>query len=119
MAAWTQSESTFQIMSNQNYDIEAMKKGLACDVVNDRDACYNPFFVTDPSNLTNIHVMNDIAARDTEYEYDELTTIDVILNGEVPLGGFELPGGPIGAAVGYQLRQESFTEYAFGGRADG
>ena len=109
MAAWTQSESTFQIMSNQNYDIEAMKKGLACDVVNDRDACYNPFFVTDPSNLTSIHVMNDIAARDTEYEYDQLTTIDVILNGEVPLGGFELPGGPIGAAIGYQLRQDAFT----------
>ena len=109
MAAWTQSESTFQIMSNQNYDIEAMKKGLSCDVVNDRDACYNPFFVTDPSNLTSIHVMNDIAARDTEYEYDQLTTIDVILNGEVPLGGFELPGGPIGAAIGYQLRQDKFT----------
>jgi iron complex outermembrane recepter protein len=109
MAAWTQSESTLQIMSNQNYDIEAMKKGLACDVVNDRDACYNPFFVTDPSNLTSIHVLNDIAARDTEYEFDELTTIDVILNGEVPLGGFELPGGPIGAAIGYQLRQDSFT----------
>ena len=32
----------------------------------------------------------------------------MILNGEVPLGGFELPGGTIGAAVGYQLRQESF-----------
>ena len=109
MAAWTQSESTFQIMSNQNYDIEAMKKGLSCDVVKDRDACYNPFFVTDPSNLTSIHVMNDIAARDTEYEYDQLTTIDVILNGEVPLGGFELPGGPIGAAIGYQLRQDAFT----------
>lgn len=109
MAAWTHNESTFQIMSNQNYDIEAMKKGLACDVVNDRDACYNPFFVTDPSNLTSIHVLNDIAARDTEYEYNELTTIDVILNGEVPLGNFELPGGPIGAAIGYQLRQDGFT----------
>ena len=109
MAAWTKSESMFQIMSNQNYDIEAMKKGLACDVVNDRDACYNPFFVTDPSNLTSIHVMNDIAARDTEWENDELVTVDVVLNGEVPLLGFELPGGPIGAAVGYQLRQDSFT----------
>ena len=108
MAAWSQSKSTFQIMSNQNYDIEAMKKGLACDVVNDRDACYNPFFVTDPSNLTNIHVMNDIAARDTEWAHDDLVTLDLVLNGEVPLGGFELPGGPIGAAVGYQLRQESF-----------
>ena len=108
MAAWTHSESTLQIMSNQNYDIEAMKKGLACDVVNDRDACYNPFFVTDPSNLTSIHVLDDVAARDTEWEFDELTTIDIVLNGEVPLGGFELPGGPIGAALGYQLRQDSF-----------
>lgn len=109
MASWTQSQSRFQQMSNQNYDIEAMKKGLRCDVVNDRDACYNPFFVTDPSNLTSIHVMNDIAARDSEWSYDELTTIDIVLNGELPLGGFELPGGPIGAAVGYQLRQDSFT----------
>ena len=107
-ASWTHSVSDFQIMSNQNYDIEAMKKGLRCDVINDRDACYNPFFVTDPSNLTSIHVMNDIAARDTEWAHDELTTIDVILNGELPLGGFELPGGPIGAAVGYQLREDSF-----------
>ncbi len=109
MASWTQSQSRFQQMSNQNYDIEAMKKGLRCDVVNDRDACYNPFFVTDPSNLTSIHVMNDIAARDSEWSYDELTTVDIVLNGELPLGGFELPGGAIGAAVGYQLRQDSFT----------
>ena len=52
--------------------------------------------------------MNDIAARDAEWFNDELVTVDLVLNGDVPLGGFELPGGPIGAAVGYQLRQESF-----------
>jgi outer membrane receptor protein involved in Fe transport len=108
MASWTQNKTELSYMSNQNYDIEAMKKGLACDSVNDRDACYNPFFVTDPSNLTSIHVLDDIAARDQEWEYDELNLIDIVLNGEVPLGGFELPGGPIGAAVGYQLRQTSF-----------
>ena len=108
MAAYSYNKSELYWESNQNYDIEAMKKGLACDVVNDRDACYNPFFVTDPANLTNIHVLNDVAARDTEWELDELSVIDLVINGEIPLGGFELPGGPIGAALGYQYREDSF-----------
>ncbi len=108
IAAWSYNKSELYWESNQNYDIEAMKKGLACDVVNDRDACYNPFFVTDPNHLTSIHVLNDVAARDTEWELDELNVIDLVFNGEIPLGGFELPGGPIGAAVGYQFREDSF-----------
>ena len=107
-ASWAYNETELVFMSNQNYDIEAMKQGLACDVVSDRDSCYNPFFVTDPSNLTSSHVMDAVAARTPEREYDELTTMDLVLNGELPLGGFELPGGPIGAAVGYQYRETSF-----------
>jgi len=39
---------------------------------------------------------------------DELNTFDLVLNGEIPLGGFELPGGPIGAAIGYQFREDFF-----------
>lgn len=109
MAAFSQSESMFQLMSSQNYDIEAMAKGLNCDVVNDRDACYNPFMVVDPSAQTSPQVLGDIKARDTAWEYESLTTIDIVLNGELPLGGFELPGGPIGAAVGYQFRGDDFT----------
>jgi outer membrane receptor protein involved in Fe transport len=109
MAAYTHNESDLLFMSGQNYDIEAMKQGLNCDVVNDRDACYNPFFVVNQADNNNIHVMNAIAARDTEATLDELNTIDIVLNGELPLGGFELPGGPIGAAVGYQWRNDFYT----------
>ena len=62
--------------------------------------------MTDAANHTQRHVIDAIAARDLEWVIDDLDVIDVILNGEVPLGGFELPGGPIGAAVGYQRRDE-------------
>lgn len=108
MAAYTYNYSQYAFMSGQNFDIEAMKQGLNCDVVNDRDACYNPFFVVDQSTNNSIHVMNDIAARDTEWEEDTLGTIDIVLNGEIAPGGFQLPGGPIGAAIGYQKREDHF-----------
>ncbi len=109
MAAYTKNSSDLLFISNQNYDITAMQKGLNCDVVNDRDACYNPFFVVNPADNNSIQVMDDIAARDQESTLDTLNTVDIVLNGELPLGGFELPGGPIGAAVGYQWRDDSYT----------
>jgi outer membrane receptor protein involved in Fe transport len=109
MAAYTYNENDLLFMSGQNFDIEAMKQGVRCDVVNDRDACYNPFFVTDPANNNSRAVMDAIAARDTEAEIDELGTIDIVLNGEIAPGGFELPGGTIGAAVGYQFRDSKYT----------
>ena len=108
-AAYTRNEQELMFMSNQNYDITEMIKGVNCDPIRDRDACYNPFFVTDQANNNSIHVMNAIAARDIEIEASGLDIIDIVLNGEVPLGGFELPGGPIGAAIGYQFRDESYT----------
>ncbi len=109
MASWTRNTQELMFMSNQNYDITEMIKGLNCDVANDRQSCYNPFFVTDPANATATHVMDAIAARDHEWEIRDLDVIDIVLNGEVPLGGFELPGGPIGAAIGYQWRDDSYT----------
>ena len=78
-------------------------------MVNDRDACYNPFFVVNPEDNNTIHVMNAVAARSKEMEESWLDTIDIVLNGEVPLGGFELPGGTIGAAIGYQRRNDKYT----------
>ena len=108
-ASYTRNAREFEFMSNQNYDITEMIKGLNCDVVNDRDSCYNPFFVTDAANHTQRHVIDAIAARDLEWVIDDLDVIDLILNGEVPLGGFELPGGPIGAAIGYQRRDSAYT----------
>jgi hypothetical protein len=93
-------------MSNQNYDIEAMKQGLNCDVARDRDACYSPFYIINQADNNSVQVMDDIAARDKEDVYNDLDVIDIVLNGEISPGGFELPGGPIGAAVGYQRRDD-------------
>jgi outer membrane receptor protein involved in Fe transport len=109
MASYTRNERERAFVSNQNYDITEMIKGINCDPIRDRDACYNPFMVTDQANQTSIHVLNAIAARDMEYIQNDLDIIDIVLNGEVPLGGFELPGGPIGAAIGYQWRDDSYT----------
>lgn len=109
MAAYSESTQKLRFMSNQNYDIDAMKQGLSCDVINDRDACYNPFFVVDQQYNNSKHVMNAIAARAKEMTETWLNTIDIVLNGDLPLGGFELPGGPIGAAVGYQWRDDKYT----------
>ena len=109
MASYTHNTRDLVFMSNQNYDISEMTKGLNCDVVNDRDACYNPFFVTDQANNNSIQVIDAIAARDKEGTVEFLDVIDIVLNGEVPLMGFELPGGPISAAIGYQNRNEKFT----------
>jgi len=109
MAAYARSIKDLRFMSNQNYSISAMKQGLNCDVRRDRDACYNPFFVMDQANNNTKDVMNAIAARTPEYNQFWLDTVDIVLNGEVPLGGFELPGGVIGAAVGYQWRNDKYT----------
>ena len=53
-------------------------------------------------------MLEAIAARQHESELVQLDVIDVIFNGELPLLGFELPGGPIGAAIGFQRRDDSF-----------
>lgn len=109
MASFTKNTRDLVFMSNQNYDITAMQQGLNCDVVNDRQSCYNPFFVVNQADNNSIQVMDDIAARDKEWTEESLNVIDIVLNGEVPLMGFELPGGPVAAAVGYQWRDDKFT----------
>ena len=109
MAAYAKSEQVLRYMNNQVYDIEAMKQGLKCDVLRDKKACYNPFFVTDQANNITKDVANAIAARTRKQAQTWLDTVDIVLNGEIPLGGFELPGGVIGAAVGYQWRNDKYT----------
>lgn len=108
MAAYTHGYGELQFMSNQNYDITAMIQGLNCDVVHERSACYSPFLIVDQADNNSVHVMNAVAGRSIEVLEDKLSTIDIVLNGEVPLGGFELPGGPINAAVGYQFRDDKY-----------
>jgi outer membrane receptor protein involved in Fe transport len=109
MAAFTHSWAELDFMSNQNFDITAMIQGLNCDVANDRDACYSPFAIVDPADLTSQSVMDAVAARDREQEEDILQVFDLVLNGKVPLGGFELPGGAIAMAIGYQRRMDEFN----------
>lgn len=104
-AAYSHSSRNFHSMATQEYDIEAMKQGLRCDPIRDRDACYNPFFVTDQANQNSKEVMEAIAARRRSMNQNQLDVIDIVINGEV---GFELPGGPVGAAIGYQRRDDSY-----------
>ena len=107
-AALSRAYRELIFMSNQNYDISAMIQGLNCDVINDRDKCYSPFLIVNPEDNNSVHVMNAVAGRSNEVVEDKLNFFDLVLNGELNLGGFELPGGPIGAAVGYQYRDDHY-----------
>ena len=109
LAAYTYNYRHYEYTNTAVYNFEAIQQGLNCDVVNDRNSCYNPFFVVDPANATPPHVFDAVYAVGTEKIKDTLDTLDIVLNGEVPLAGFELPGGPIGAAVGFQRRNDEFT----------
>lgn len=106
VASYTHAQQNLGFMSNQNYDITAMQQGLNCDVIRDKKSCYNPFFVVDQSTNNSVQVMDAIAARRREFTEYELATIDIVLNGDV---GIELPGGPIGAAVGFQHRDDKYV----------
>lgn len=96
--------------STQQYSLGAVNQGLNCDVINDIDACYNPFGAVDPRFRTPQNVADAIFTQDQIDDKDQLQTFDLILNGNVPLGGFELPGGQVSMAVGYQRREEKETD---------
>ncbi|MBL4582690.1 MAG: TonB-dependent receptor [Gammaproteobacteria bacterium] len=91
----------------QDFSFSALQQGLNCDVVNDTSACFNPFGATDDSPYRNSQALADaIYTRDRHELTDTLQTFDLVINGTISPGGFELPGGTIGAAVGYQRRDE-------------
>lgn len=92
---------------NQHYSLKAIAQGLSCDVINDADACFNPFGAVDPRFRNSQAVADSIVTRYRQRLLDELQTYDVVLNGNIAPGGFSLPGGPIGAAIGVQRREES------------
>lgn len=94
-------------IANQDFSFGALAQGLQCDPVNDADSCFNPFAAVDARYRTPQHVADAVFTQWTEGNRDQLQTVDIILNGEIPLGGFELPGGPIDAALGYQRRDET------------
>lgn len=84
-------------------------QGLNCDVVNDAGACFNPFAPIDDRFLNSQEIMDQINWQPRRDDEDELQTLDLVLSGTIPLGRFELPGGEIGAALGYQHRNDSLS----------
>ena len=106
-AYYTYGQQRVQDVSQQSFSFGAVVQGLNCDVVTDVDACFNPFAAVNPALRTPQAVADAIYTRFTNNDLDQLQTFDVIINGDVPLGGFELPGGPIQAAIGYQRRDEA------------
>lgn len=101
--------STYESVGNdsQQFSVSAVAQGLNCDVVNDVDACFNPFGAIDPQFRTPQNVADAIFTQDAIEDRDELQTFNLVLNGNVSPGGFELAGGPIAMAVGYQRREET------------
>lgn len=94
--------------NTQAFSFSAVEQGLNCDQVNDADACFNPFGAADDSPMRTPQAVADaIYTRDRVDHKDVLQTFDLVINGTISPGGFELPGGTIGAAFGYQRRDET------------
>jgi outer membrane receptor protein involved in Fe transport len=105
-AFYTYGQERNQDISQQSFSIGALTQGLNCDVVTDVSACFNPFAAVDQQLRTPQPVADAVFTQFRTNNLDVLQTFDVILNGNLPLGDFELPGGRIAAAVGYQRRIE-------------
>ncbi|NKB33968.1 MAG: TonB-dependent receptor plug domain-containing protein [Pseudomonadales bacterium] len=92
----------------QHFSFSAVEQGLNCDVVTDAISCFNPFGAADDSPFRNSQAIADaIYTRDRIDNKDTLQTFDLIINGTIAPGGFTLAGGEIGAAFGYQRRDET------------
>lgn len=85
-----------------------LRQGLLCDVATDRKSCFTPFVTPNPADLNTQAVADSTVNYARGRNEDILQSFDLVFNGTVPLGGFELPGGPVGAAVGYQHRDSQF-----------
>lgn len=107
-ATYTFSYQQDKSLAN-NFSLGMLKQGLNCDVVNDREACFNPFVSTNPATLNTQAVADSTYVQNRVNDEDKLQTFDLVFNGEIAPGGFELPGGTIGAAVGYQRREDRFS----------
>lgn len=105
-AYYTNSTYAQRHRDTQVFSFSAIEQGLNCDVINDVDHCFNPFALVEERFATPQHVADAIWEVGRLNNQDELQTFDVVLNGVVSPGGFELPGGQIGAAIGYQRRHE-------------
>ncbi|MEQ8314654.1 MAG: TonB-dependent receptor [Gammaproteobacteria bacterium] len=105
-AFYTYGETEQNDIAHQDFSFSAVEQGLNCDVINDVDACFNPFGAVDPRFRNSQQVADAVFTQFREENIDSLHTFDVILNGELPFTDFELPGGAINMAIGYQRREE-------------
>ncbi len=87
-----------------------LNQGLRCDVAKDRKSCFTPFVATKAADLNTQAVADSTVNYQHLRQEDILQTFDLVINGDLPLGGFELPGGAIGSALGYQRRDEQFDD---------
>ncbi len=92
--------------NTQAFSFSAVENGLNCDVTGDWVDCFNPFAATDPRYLNSQEKADEIYTRQRINDWDRLQTFDLVINGQIAPNGFELPGGAIGAAFGYQRRDE-------------
>ncbi len=104
-AFYTFSETQALDVGIQDFSFSAVEQGLNCDVVNDAESCFNPFGAVDPRFRNSQQVADSVYTQYRANNIDQLHTFDIILNGELPIS-YELPGGPIAMAVGYQRREE-------------
>ncbi len=100
------------VKNDKDYEgsFSGLDQGLRCDVATDRDACFSPFVATNPADLNTQAVADSTVNYARGRDEDTLQTFDLVFNGTIPLGGFELPGGAVGAAVGYQRRDSQFDD---------
>ena len=104
-------EITLSRQNNQSFPM--ISQGLSCDTLGPADECFSPWAVN--PNVLRPHT-NSQAVADSIFPTQllrnrtnsTLSTFDLVLNGEVPLGNFELPGGPGGMAIGMQKRWNGF-----------
>lgn len=104
----------FSVLQNNsranNFSLGALSDGLNCDVTGDTSLCFNPFVSTSQATLNSQELVDSTYTQHRVNNEDRLQTLDIVLNGEILPSMFELPGGTIGAAVGYQYREERVNE---------
>ena len=105
------AETTLSRQNNQSFS--AISQGLSCDTLADTAECFSPWAVN--ADVLRPHTNSQMIA-DAIFPTQLLRartdsaifSYDLILNGTLPLGDFELPGGPIGMAIGAQRRGDGF-----------
>lgn len=95
-----------QDVANQDFSFSAVANGLNCDQINAPETCFNPFGAQDVRYRNSQAVADAVYTRFREGNVDTLQTFNIHVSGDLPIG-FELPGGPIATAIGYQRRDET------------